>query len=104
MADGNQGLVRQIWQDICHYKMTYILMFTLLLCAFAVIYFTHLNRQTTTELDQLLSQKDRLNIQWRNLILEQSALAEHSEIEQKAESFLMMTRPLAKDEKIIKIP
>ncbi|WP_394172680.1 cell division protein FtsL [Thalassotalea litorea] len=104
MADMDQGLVRQIWQDIRHYKMTYVLMFVLLLSAFSVIYFTHLNRQTTTQLDQLLSQKDQLNIQWRNLILEQSALAEHSEIEQKAHSFLMMTRPLAKEEKIIKIP
>ncbi|TLU66720.1 cell division protein FtsL [Thalassotalea litorea] len=104
MADKNQGLVTQIWQDICQFKMTYGLMIALLISAFSVIYFTHLNRQTTTELDQLLSQKDQLNIQWRNLILEQSALAEHSEIEQKAQSFLMMTRPLAKDEKIIKIP
>ncbi|QDP00338.1 cell division protein FtsL [Thalassotalea sp. PS06] len=100
----NQGLVKQIWQDIYQYKTTYVLMFVLLMSAFAVIYFTHLNRQTTTELDQLLSQKDQLDIQWRNLILEQSALAEHSEIEQKAESFLLMTRPLPKDEKIIKIP
>ncbi|TKB47669.1 cell division protein FtsL [Thalassotalea mangrovi] len=104
MAERKPGLGRQIWEDIYEHKFTYGLMFALLLSAFAVIYFTHLNRQTTTELDELLSHKDRLNMQWRNLILEQSALAEHSEIEQKAQGFLMMTRPLAKDEKIIKIP
>ena len=41
--------------------------------AFSVIYFTHLNRQATSELEVLLTQKDELDIEWRNLLLEKIA-------------------------------
>ena len=75
-----------------------------LLSAFSVIYFTHLNRQTTSKIEVLLTERDGLENEWRNLLLEQNSLAEHSAIESNAEKQLNMTRPDASSEIIIKLP
>jgi cell division protein FtsL len=69
--------------------------------AFSVIYFTHLNRQTTSGLEVLLTERDELDIEWRNLVLEQNSLAEHSTIETKARKLLQMKRPNINSEVII---
>ena len=96
-----RALVFDIWQDIVRYSVTYILLLFVVLSAFSVIYYSHINRQTTSELEVLLSQKDELNIEWRNLLLEQNSLAEHSAIESKATNLLDMKRPSAGSEVIV---
>jgi cell division protein FtsL len=96
-----RALVFDIWQDIVRYSVTYILLLFVVLSAFSVIYYSHVNRQTTSELEVLLSQKDELNIEWRNLLLEQSSLAEHSAIESKAKNLLDMKRPNGNSEVIV---
>ena len=96
-----RALVFDIWQDIVRYSVTYILLLFVVLSAFSVIYYSHVNRQTTSELEILLSQKDELNIEWRNLLLEQSSLAEHSGIESKAKNLLDMKRPNGNSEVIV---
>ncbi|KGJ95272.1 cell division protein FtsL [Colwellia psychrerythraea] len=96
-----RALVFDIWQDIVRYSVTYILLLFVVLSAFSVIYYSHVNRQTTSELEILLSQKDELNIEWRNLLLEQSSLAEHSAIESKAKNLLDMKRPNGNSEVIV---
>ena len=68
-----------------------------------MIFLTHLNRQSTSSLEVLLSERDELDIEWRNLLLEQNSLAEHSAIESKASKYLQMTRPTAKSEIIIEL-
>ena len=52
----------------------------------------------------LLTERDGLENEWRNLLLEQNSLAEHSAIESNAEKQLNMTRPDANSEIIIKLP
>jgi len=52
-----RALVFDIWQDIVRYSVTYILLLFVVLSAFSVIYYSHVNRQTTSELEVLLSQK-----------------------------------------------
>lgn len=52
----------------------------------------------------LLSERDTLENEWRNLVLEQNSLAEHSAIESSAEKQLNMTRPDSSSEIIIKLP
>ena len=101
---GKFGLSQEIWQDIRRFSWTYGLLFLVLVSAFSVIYFTHLNRQTTSELEQLYTERDDLDIEWRNLLLEENSLAEHSEIENQAEKLLLMKRPKANTEIIIKLP
>jgi len=71
--------------------------------AFFVIYYTHMNRQTTSQLELLLTQRDGLDIEWRNLLLEQNSLAEHSAIESKATKLLKMKRPSVDNEVIINL-
>jgi cell division protein FtsL len=104
MAVGKLVLSQEIWQDIRQFSWTYGLLVLVLVSAFSVIYFTHLNRQTTSELDQLYTDRDELDIEWRNLQLEQNSLAEHSEIESQAEKLLLMKRAKPRAEVIIKLP
>lgn len=103
MATQNKALALDIWQDLKRYVVTYILLFCVVSSAFAVIYFTHLNRQSTSGLEILLTERDELDIEWRNLLLEQNSLAEHSAIESKAEKILNMRRPTVKTEVIVSL-
>jgi len=103
MATQKVVLALDIWRDIQRHLLSYILMFVVVVSAFAVVFFTHVNRQTTSELELLLTQRDELDIEWRNLLLEQNSLAEHSTIESKAVKLLKMKRPNAKSEIIIRL-
>ena len=94
-------LTLDIWQDILQHFFSYIILVLVVVSAFSVIYYTHVNRQTTSELEQLFTQRDKLDIEFRNLLLEQNSLAEHSAIESKAKKLLNMKRPDAKSEIII---
>lgn len=98
------ALVVEIWHDIQHYLFGYLILILVVISAFAVIYFTHLNRQATSEVEQLLAQRDALDIEYRNLLLEQSSLAESSDIESKANKLLKMKRPTPETEIIIRLP
>lgn len=100
-AQRKSVLTLDIWQDILQHFVSYILLALVVVSAFSVIYYTHVNRQTTSELELLFTQRDELDIEWRNLLLEQNSLAEHSAIESKAEKLLNMKRPDAKSEIII---
>jgi cell division protein FtsL len=104
MASAKIALSVEVWQDIKQHIFSYVLLVAVVFSAFAVIYYTHLNRQATSELEVLLSERDALDIEWRNLTLEQNSLAEHSEIETKAQKLLQMKRPTADTEIIIKLP
>ena len=96
-------LVFDIWQDVLQHLVSYILLILVVVSAFSVIYYTHVNRQTTSELELLYTQRDELDIEWRNLLLEQNSLAEHSAIESKAKKLLNMKRPDSDSEIIITI-
>jgi cell division protein FtsL len=96
-------LVFHVWQDIMRFKITYMLVFFVIISAFSVVYYSHVNRQTTSDLEVLLARKDELNIEWRNLLLEQNSLAEHSVIESKAKRQLNMRRPESVSEIIVNL-
>jgi len=103
MASRKAALIIDIWYDILNHILTYILLLCVVISAFSVIYYSHVNRQSTSELEILLSQKDELNTEWRNLLLEQNSLAEHSAIESKAKNLLQMKRPDVNSEVIINL-
>ena len=96
-------LAFELWHDIRRYFFVYLLLLVMVISAFFVIYYTHVHRQSTSSLEVLLSEKDKLDIEWRNLLLEQNSLAEHSAIESKAIKMLDMTKPDAKSEVIINL-
>ena len=97
------ALVVDIWQDILQHFVSYVLLLVVVISAFSVIYYTHVNRQTTSALEILFTERDELDIEWRNLLLEQNSLAEHSVIESKAKNLLKMKRPSTDSEIIITI-
>ncbi|ARD43899.1 MULTISPECIES: cell division protein FtsL [Colwelliaceae] len=103
MATPKVVLTLDIWHDIKRHLVIYGILLLVLISAFSVIYFTHLNRQTTSKIEVLLTERDALENEWRNLLLEQNSLAEHSAIESSAEKQLNMTRPDASSEIIIKL-
>jgi len=101
MASQKIVLAFEIWKDLKRNIIVLLLLMLVGVSAFYVIYFTHLHRQTTSNFENLLVERDELDIEWRNLLLEQNSLAEHSAIESKAAKKLNMKRPDAKSEVII---
>jgi len=104
MAKQRIALVVEVWLDIQRYMLSYFILVLVVISAFSVIYFTHLNRLAIGEIEQLLAQRDALDIEYRNLLLEQSSLAESSDIESKANKLLKMKRPTPETEIIIRLP
>lgn len=69
--------------------------------AVGVVYVKHEARTLFVELEKLSSERDRLNIEWGRLQLEQSAWSAHGFVEQVANRQLKMTLPSATEVKIV---
>ncbi|MCU4674219.1 cell division protein FtsL [Catenovulum sp. 2E275] len=98
------GLVSSIISDWLEHKITIALLLFVLASAYAVIYYAWNNRQLNTELQRLLEDKDKLDIDWRHMLLENNVLSEHNRVEQIAKDKLNMQRPSGEQEIIIKTP
>ena len=69
--------------------------------AAGVVYVKHEARTLFVELERLSGERDRLNIEWGRLQLEQSAWSAHGFVEQVANRQLHMTLPSATEVKIV---
>ncbi|OBU12599.1 cell division protein FtsL [Photobacterium aquimaris] len=78
-----------------------ILAFAILISALSVVYVTHESRQLIAQQEKLLMQRENYDVEWRNQILEENSLAEHSRIERLAETELKMQRPSVDNEIVI---
>ncbi|MFA6037512.1 MAG: cell division protein FtsL [Legionellales bacterium] len=74
----------------------------LFLTALAIVYFKHSNRQLLIEVHTLQTQRDALNSEWSQLLLEESTLITHSRVERIATQELHMHVP--HDKEIIWLP
>ncbi|MDH3273220.1 MAG: cell division protein FtsL [Gammaproteobacteria bacterium] len=63
------------------------------LSALAVVYTKHESRRLFVELESLTDERDRLNIEWGQLQIEQSTWATHARIEKVATDDLLLVRP-----------
>lgn len=63
---------------------------TILLSAIFVVTIVHKTRLLITDREQLILEHDALDIEWRNLILEENALGDHSRVERIATETLCM--------------
>jgi len=68
----------------------------------AVVYVKHYSRQLFVESQELVRERDRLNVEWGMLQLEQSTWATHGRVEQTARERLQMRIPRRDDVVIIK--
>lgn len=85
-------------------RVPLILMLMIFVSAMGVVFTTHHSRQAITEKDQSLVERERLDNEWRNLLLEETALSEHSRVQAVAKQDLDMKRPDADKEVIIDLP
>lgn len=103
---GNQrlGLVRVIGSDLLrNAKIPLILLVAVLVSAIFVVTTVYRTRLLTAEREQLVLERDALDIEWRNLILEENAFGAHSRVEHIAiEKLQMQHVDLSKENIIIK--
>ncbi|MBU3823496.1 MAG: cell division protein FtsL [Candidatus Oceanisphaera merdipullorum] len=101
MRDGRFNLAKEIGQDLLRYKWLVLLAIITACSAQLVIVTTQGTRQLTSEYNELMAEQDRLDIEWRHLLLEQNTLLEHSRIELLARDKLGMKRPAPAEEKLV---
>ena len=104
MAKGQLSLPNIIFQDLLNHKWLLLLFTLVIINAMTVVYFSHASRTLTSEWDRQLQERDSLDIEWRNLLLEEQALSEHNRIISKATKELHMKRPLPQEEIVVKVP
>jgi cell division protein FtsL len=100
----NLSLHWLILRDWRQQKWLVLLLLTCIISALIVVHFAHLNRQLTIAQDGLYQQRDQLDIEWRNLVLEQRALSEHSRVEDIARNRLQMIRPAGERDVTVTVP
>ena len=98
------NLGREILLDLGRHKFQIILALAIVATAMTTIVITHETRLLTITENELMDERDKLDIEWRHLLLEQNALAEHSRVSDIAKSKLEMARPSPLNEKIINQP
>ena len=75
MSEVRIHLSREIISDLWRHKLQVVLTLAVLITAFAVILVTNMTRGLTAKQNDLMAEEDRLNIEWRHLLLEQGTLA-----------------------------
>ena len=98
------NLGREILLDLGRHKFQLLLALAIVATAMTTIVITHETRLLTITENELMDERDKLDIEWRHLLLEQNALAEHSRVSDIAKSKLEMARPSPLKEKIINQP
>lgn len=101
MRGGRINLAKEIGQDLVRYKWLLLLAVLVIGSALLVIVVTQSTRQLTSEYNELMAEQDRLDIEWRHLLLEQNTLMEHSRIELLARDKLGMKRAAPAEEKLV---
>ena len=101
---GNErhGLVGVIGGDLIrNAKIPLILLIAVLVSAVFVVTIAYRTRLLTAEREQLVLERDALDIEWRNLILEENALGDHSRVESIATDKLKMQHVDPSQENIV---
>lgn len=69
------------------------LLISIVLSALSVIYVTNMSRSLNADLQQVLTERDQLHLQWSQLVLEQGTWAAQTRVQQVAEQRLNMVVP-----------
>ncbi|EFL92121.1 membrane bound cell division protein at septum containing leucine zipper motif [Candidatus Regiella insecticola LSR1] len=96
------SLIQLIGTDLVrNAKIPLILLFTVLLSAILVVTTTYQTRLLTAKRELLILERNALDIEWRNLILEEKALSAHHRIATIARKKLKMQYVAPEEEKIV---
>ncbi|WP_427983420.1 cell division protein FtsL [Agarivorans sp.] len=96
------NLLRAIAKDLWRNKQHVLLLLLVVVSAFCVVWTTHHTRMFVEQRESLMMSRDDLNVEWRHLLIEQNALAEHSRVESIAKKRLGMHRPKIEEQVVIK--
>lgn len=102
-AKTNFNLLLILVLELTRHKLRVLLFLAVIASALAVIMSSHHNRQQNIALEALMREKDNLDVEWRNLVLEQRALTEHNRIESFVKKELGMYRPDANEEIVVRV-
>ncbi len=102
MVPERHSLGKVIGRDLFRYGIIpLILLAAIIISALFVVTTAHETRLLTAEKDKLYEEKDALDIEWRNLILEENALANHSRVERLSVEKLQMVHVEPSQENIV---
>ena len=105
MSKAKSNLAKLIVDDLLTVgRMPLLVLILIFASAMGVVFTTHHTRQAITEKDQALQERERLDNEWRNLLIEETALAEHSRVQEIAKDELQMKRPDSDKEVVIDLP
>ncbi|MGS2719650.1 cell division protein FtsL [Paraglaciecola aestuariivivens] len=99
----NFNLLSFVLADLARHPVRVLLFLAVLVSAALVILSAHHNRQMSIAIEELMQEKDQLDVEWRHLVLEQSALTEHNRIESLVSKQLDMHRPTPSEEVVVRI-
>ena len=83
----------QVTQSRQPLVLVFVFAVVCVLSAMALVYTKHESRRLFIELESLTDERDRLNIEWGQLQIEQSTWATHARIEKVATDDLLLVRP-----------
>ncbi|MDF2153311.1 cell division protein FtsL [Vibrio sp. CAU 1672] len=102
MTQASPNLTKLIARDLITVgRIPLLLLLMIFGSAMGTVLATHHARQAIAEKDQTLVERERLDSEWRNLMLEETALAEHSRVQDLAKKDLEMKRPDGDKEVVI---
>ncbi len=81
--------------------ITGLLMLLVLVSSIAVVYVRHQNRVTFVALHQAGQERDRLNVEWGQLLIEESLWSFPHRVEKDAVSLLGMKMPQPEDIRLV---
>lgn len=84
-----------------HGKLPLCLFIVIIITAIFVVTTAHHTRLLTAQREQMVLERDALDIEWRNLILEENALADHSRVERVATDKLQLQHVDPSQENIV---
>lgn len=104
VVDRQPKLFSEILTVLFANKLTLLLLLLIFVSSLVVVQVTHFARQQLINQDQLLQQRDELDLQWRYLLVEEEFYSQHARIEEVAKTQLKMKRPTSKDEQVVTLP
>ncbi len=103
MSDTSSNLAKIIAIDLLTVGRIPLLLLVLIFAtAMGVVLTTHNSRQAITHKDEVLVEREHLDSEWRNLMIEESSLADHSRVQDIATKQLNMIRPDGAKEVVIR--
>ncbi|WP_038183235.1 cell division protein FtsL [Vibrio rhizosphaerae] len=101
-SQSSPNLVRVILTDLFTVgRLALFLLFIIFVTAMGIVFTTHQARMAITAREHEMVEREHLDSEWRNLLLEETALSDNSRVQDLAQKDLNMIRPDADKEVVV---